>query len=105
MYYCDEFPASLRQSSVSHDHSEIILICWNIVHVEEWEQYIILQDYLINREFNKQGLHNSSWTELKFMWMCGNEILWLPMGMHTHRCWTQRQAGMHTSNVQQVDDL
>jgi len=27
----DEFSASLRQSSVSHDPSEIILICWFVI--------------------------------------------------------------------------
>ncbi len=70
MYFCDDkakFSASLLQSSVSHDSSEIILICWfaaqetfiTIINVENSlllsifvEIVFFFQNSLINRKFN-----------------------------------------------------
>jgi len=48
MYSCEgksEFTASLLPSSVSHDHSEIILICW----------FVAQETFLINNVLRKQS--------------------------------------------------
>ncbi len=55
-----EFSASLLQSSVSHDTSEIILICWFIISVETvvllhifWDLWYFFQDFLINQKLKR----------------------------------------------------
>ncbi len=64
IYFKICFHQPLLQSKVSHDRSEIILICWFIIRIINvvnscaakyffWETAILFQDSLMNKKFKR----------------------------------------------------